>query len=58
MKTIAITNHKGGVGKSGVAVCLAGALQERGLRVLVVDLDQQATATEWLGLRHPGEAAR
>ncbi|MCR9095661.1 MAG: ParA family protein [bacterium] len=55
MKTIAIANHKGGVGKSGAAVCLAGALRERGLRVLVVDLDQQATATEWLGLRSPGE---
>jgi chromosome partitioning protein len=55
MKTIAITNHKGGVGKSGLTVCLAGALREAGRNVLVMDLDQQATSTEWLGLRHPGE---
>ena len=55
MKRIAIANHKGGVGKSGLSVCLAGALRDEGRRVLVVDLDQQATATEWLGLRHPGE---
>ena len=55
MKTIAITSHKGGVGKSGLTVCLAGALREAARKVLVVDLDQQATSTEWLGLRHPGE---
>ena len=53
MKVVAVTNHKGGVGKSGVSVCLAGALVEAGHRVLVVDLDQQATASEWLGVRAP-----
>ena len=57
MKTIAVANHKGGVGKSGVAVCLAGVLVEAGYRVLVVDLDQQATASEWLGLRPPAARA-
>jgi chromosome partitioning protein len=58
MRTIAIANHKGGVGKSAVTVCLAGALAEVGKRVLVVDLDQQGTSTEWLGARHPGELAQ
>ena len=28
MKIVAVANHKGGVGKSGVSVCLAGALAE------------------------------
>lgn len=58
MSTVAITNHKGGVGKSAVTVCLAGALIEVGKRVLVIDLDQQGTSTEWLGARHPGELAQ
>ena len=58
MTTVAVTNHKGGVGKSAVTVCLAGALVEVGKRVLVVDLDQQGTSTEWLGARHPGQLAQ
>ena len=57
MKIVAVTNHKGGVGKSGVSVCLAGFLAEAGCRVLVIDLDQQATASEWLGVRAPGHLA-
>ncbi len=50
MKIIAITNHKGGSAKTTTTVNLAAALAELGRRVLVVDLDPQGSATQWLGL--------
>lgn len=49
MRTIAITNQKGGSAKTTTAVNLAAALAEREKRVLVVDLDPQASASSWLG---------
>jgi chromosome partitioning protein len=49
VRTIAVSNNKGGSGKTTTAVSLAAAFGERGLRVLVVDLDPQGSATEWLG---------
>jgi chromosome partitioning protein len=49
MRMIAISNNKGGSGKTTTTVSLAAAFGERGLRVLVVDLDPQGSATEWLG---------
>lgn len=48
MFIIAVTNRKGGVGKSTVAVNLSAALAMRGRRVLLVDLDAQAGATRTL----------
>jgi chromosome partitioning protein len=48
MRVISVMNQKGGCGKTTTAVNLAGALCQRGQRVLVVDLDPQAHAT--LGL--------
>lgn len=42
---IAALSLKGGVGKTSVVLGLAGAAAERGLRVLVVDLDPQANST-------------
>jgi chromosome partitioning protein len=45
MRTIAVCNQKGGVGKTTIALLLADAASRRGGRVLLVDLDPQANAT-------------
>lgn len=50
MKTIAIYHHKGGVGKTTIAVNLAAALRRKGKRVLLVDIDAQANSTFATGL--------
>ncbi|MGI8607857.1 MAG: ParA family protein [Candidatus Dormibacteria bacterium] len=54
MRRVAISNHKGGSGKTTSAVNLAAALAEAGKRVLVIDLDPQAQASAWLGVRDGG----
>lgn len=48
---LAVTNQKGGVGKTAIAINVAGALNARGRDVLFVDLDPQGNATENLGMR-------
>jgi chromosome partitioning protein len=47
---ISVLNSKGGVGKTTTAVCLAAALAAPRRRVLLVDLDSQAAASEWCGV--------
>ncbi|WP_018264050.1 ParA family partition ATPase [Methylobacterium sp. WSM2598] len=47
MRTIALINQKGGVGKTTVALHLAAAFQLHGRDTLVLDLDPQASASEW-----------
>ena len=50
MKIVSFTIFKGGTGKTTSSVNTAVALVRRGKRVLLVDLDQQASATRYLGV--------
>ena len=54
MRVIAVTNQKGGCGKTTTAVNLSAVLASRGRRVLLIDLDPQAHATVALGLSPSG----
>ena len=46
---IALANQKGGVGKTTSAVTLGAALQKEGKKVLLVDIDPQASLTDYMG---------
>lgn len=48
MRTIAFLNKKGGVGKTSTCHHLAGTLARRGLKILLVDADPQASLTQGL----------
>lgn len=50
-KTIAVCNHKGGVGKTVTTNCLGMALAYEGKKVLMIDFDPQGNLTKGLGLR-------
>lgn len=54
MNIYAVSLEKGGVGKTSIAVNLSAAFAQVGLRVLLVDLDAQSHASQWLGMSSAG----
>ena len=54
-KVIAITNQKGGVGKTTTTVNLGARLALSGYRILLIDADPQGSLTVSLGIKNPDE---
>jgi chromosome partitioning protein len=57
MRTIAVSNHKGGVGKTATVHALSAVMAERGTRVLMVDADPQSSLTGACGIDDAADAS-
>ncbi len=55
---IALTNSKGGVGKSTLAVHIAVWLHDKGIRVALIDADKQGSSSQWIREAEPAVTVR
>ncbi len=53
MKTIALVNYKGGVGKTTSAINIGAGMALKGKKVLLIDADPQANLTDGFGIFNP-----
>lgn len=53
MKIFAISNQKGGVGKTTSTINISAGLVEKGFNVLAIDLDPQGNLSSGLGIKNP-----
>src|SRR5438309_7912105 len=58
MPVVAVINRKGGSGKSTLATQVAGCLANRGLQVMLGDVDRQQSSLAWLRRRAEQPLAR
>ena len=56
-KVLAVTNRKGGTGKSTTSISLGAGLARQGKKVLIIDADSQHSATVSLGVKEPDKLA-
>lgn len=55
MRVLTVFNHAGGAGKTSIVRDVGFELSQQGHRVLLIDLDPQASLTKWLGINDVAE---
>lgn len=58
MKVVTLAQQKGGVGKSTLAIHMGAAASRAGMKAVIVEVDRQGTATNWMTARMPAKGSQ